>query len=85
MYKYKTRGTCSQEILIDLDGDTINSVQFIGGCKGNTTGVANLVRGMKVDEVIERLQGIECRGGTSCPDQLSRALRQIKEPQAKAE
>lgn len=74
MFKYTTHGTCSQQILIDAEGDTIQSVQFIGGCTGNTQGVARLVQGMKIDEVIARCKGIQCRGGTSCPDQLARAL-----------
>ena len=78
MYRYKTQGTCSSEILIDLDGDTVKSVQFINGCAGNTQGVARLAQGMKVDEVISRLKGIQCRGGTSCPDQLARALEAIQ-------
>ncbi len=78
MYRFKTHGTCSSEILIDLDGDTVKSVQFINGCPGNTQGVARLAQGMKVDEVIARLKGIQCRGGTSCPDQLARALEAIR-------
>lgn len=79
MYQYKTQGTCSQQILIDVnDDDVIESVQFIGGCTGNTQGVARLVKGMKVDEVISRLKGIQCRAGTSCPDQLSRALEKMR-------
>ena len=78
MYSYKTRGTCSAQILIDVEGDTIKEVKFIGGCTGNTQGVARLVAGMKVDEAISRLKGIICRGGTSCPDQLACALEQIK-------
>ena len=80
MFQYKTRGTCSQQILIDVnDDDVIENVQFIGGCTGNTQGVARLVKGMKVDEVIARLKGIQCRGGTSCPDQLAHALELMKE------
>lgn len=74
MYSYKTHGTCSQQILIDADGDTIRKVEFIGGCTGNTQGVARLVKGMKIDEVIARCKGIQCRAGTSCPDQLATAL-----------
>ena len=70
-------GTCSRQIDIELDNDIIRSVRFTGGCDGNTQGVAALVRGMKVEEAIPRLEGIDCRGrGTSCPDQLARALRQ---------
>ena len=70
-------GTCSRQIDIELDNDIIRSVRFTGGCDGNTQGVATLVHGMKVEEAIARLEGIDCRGrGTSCPDQLARALRQ---------
>ena len=78
MYVYKTKGTCSRAIEIEVEGDTIKKVNFIGGCAGNTQGVARLAEGMKVDEAIARLKGIQCRGGTSCPDQLSRALEEIK-------
>lgn len=79
MLVYKTTGTCSQAIQLELDGDTIKSVQFIGGCQGNTRGIAKLVKGMKVDEVIERLKGTDCAGrGTSCPDQLAKALEAAK-------
>lgn len=79
MFQYKTHGTCSQQILIDVnDDDVIENVQFIGGCTGNTQGVSKLVKGMKVDEVIARLKGIQCRAGTSCPDQLAQALEQLK-------
>ena len=82
MYQYKPQGTCSQQILIDVnDDDVIENVQFIGGCTGNTQGVARLVKGMKVDEVISRLKGIQCRAGTSCPDQLSRALEKMRAEQ----
>ena len=60
-------------------GDTVKSVKFNGGCNGNTQGVAALVKGMKVDEAISRLKGIDCGGrGTSCPDQLAKALEQMK-------
>ena len=81
VYNYKTRGTCSQMILIQAEGDTIEHVEFIGGCTGNTQGVARLVKGMKVDEVIARLKGIQCRSGTSCPDQLAHALELMKAEQ----
>lgn len=79
VYKYKTHGTCSQMILIQAEGDTIEHVEFIGGCTGNTQGVARLAAGMDIDEAIARLKGIQCRGGTSCPDQLAIALMQIKD------
>lgn len=78
MYTYRTKGTCSSQILIENEGDLIKKVQFIGGCTGNTQGVARLAEGRKIDEVIAMLKGIQCRGGTSCPDQLARALEEIR-------
>lgn len=75
----KTKGVCSRSIEIELEGDTVKSVTFNGGCNGNTKGISSLVRGMKVDEVITRLKGTDCGGrGTSCPDQLAKALEQAK-------
>ena len=82
VYKYKTHGTCSQMILIQAEGDTIEHVEFIGGCTGNTQGVSRLIEGMKIDEVIAKLKGIQCRAGTSCPDQLATALEEMKQKQA---
>ena len=74
-FSYKTKGTCSQEILFDLRDGKVHDVEFISGCHGNTQGVAALVEGMDVDEVIARLKGIKCgRRPTSCPDQLALAL-----------
>lgn len=74
---YTTKGTCSRMIEVNLDGDVIRDVTFIGGCNGNTQGISKLVRGMKAQNVIEMLEGTDCGGrGTSCPDQLSKALRQ---------
>ena len=78
MFRFKTRGTCSQQILIEAEGDTLTHVEFIGGCAGNTQGVASLVKGMQIDEVISRCKGIQCRAGTSCPDQLATALEKYK-------
>lgn len=76
---YKTKGTCSQAIEVETEGDIIKSVHFIGGCNGNTTGISKLVEGMKIDDVIARLEGTTCgMRPTSCPDQLARALKQIK-------
>ncbi len=76
MFVYKPKGVCSREIRIELDGDTVKKVEFEGGCNGNTKGVASLVEGMNIDEVIDRLDGIKCGfRGTSCPDQLSKALK----------
>ena len=70
-------GACSRQIDIELDNDIIRSVRFTGGCDGNTQGVAALMRGMKVVGACARFEGNDCRGGgTSCPDQLARALRQ---------
>ncbi len=76
MYTYKTYGTCSRQIIYDVEGDVVKSVKFIGGCMGNLQGVAKLVEGRKIDEVISLLEGIKCRNNTSCPDQLSKALKQ---------
>lgn len=81
MYSYRTRGTCSQEILIETDGDIIRHVEFIGGCNGNTQGVARLAVGRKVDEVIDLLKDVTCNGGPSCPMQLARALEEAKRAQ----
>lgn len=81
-YTYKTAGTCSQKIDIELadDGETIESVAFTGGCYGNLKGIGALVKGDKIDDVINKLSGIKCGfKPTSCPDQLARALKQIKE------
>ena len=74
-----TSGTCSRAIIVTTEGDTIQNVEFIGGCHGNTQGIAALVRGMNIDEAISRLEGIDCGGrGTSCPDQLAKALRNVE-------
>lgn len=79
VYEYEPKGVCSRRIIIETEGDIIKSVRFIGGCAGNTQGVAALLVGMKIDEAISRLKGIDCGGrGTSCPDQLSKALEEIK-------
>ena len=75
--QYKTRGTCSQLINLELDGDVIKSVEFIGGCDGNLQGISKLVTGLKAADAINRLEGIQCGfKPTSCPDQLAKALRQ---------
>ncbi len=85
-YEYKTSGVCSRQILIDVEGDTVEKVEYIGGCSGNTQGVAALVKGMKIDEAIKRLSGIRCGyKSTSCPDQLARALIEIKAQSEKGE
>ena len=75
---YRTRGTCSSRIELEIDNEhIINSVSFTGGCNGNLSGISKLIKGMKAEDVIERLEGTTCGPNpTSCPDQLSRALRQ---------
>ena len=75
MKLYETQGTCSVAIEYEVNNGILTSCRFIGGCPGNTQGVARLVIGRKVEDVISLLKGIQCRGGTSCPDQLARALK----------
>lgn len=76
MSVYRTRGVCSQAIEYEVQDGIVKNVKFIGGCSGNTQGVATLVEGMKVEDVISKLEGIDCNGrGTSCPDQLAKALK----------
>ena len=79
-YEYFPTGVCSMKINIDVDDatKTINEVKFIGGCAGNTLGISSLLIGMKVEDAIKKLKGIDCRGkGTSCPDQLAIGLEKI--------
>lgn len=79
-YSYNTKGTCSSRIDFELDGNIVKNVQFIGGCNGNTQGVAALVEGLTVDEVEKRLKGIQCgMRGTSCVDQLATAVQEALE------
>lgn len=79
MFTYNTRGTCSRQILFDVDSENkIHNVKFIGGCSGNLQGVSRLVEGKDIDEVANILQGIRCRGNTSCPDQLAHAIHAYK-------
>jgi len=69
---------CSRQIDIELEGDVVRSVRYTGGCHGNTQGIGALVAGMKKADIISRLEGIDCKGrGTSCPDQLARALKML--------
>ena len=78
-FEYKTKGTCSQRILFDIEDGKVMNVQFIGGCNGNLKGLGALVEGMNIDDVIARVDGIRCGGKeTSCPDQLATALKQAK-------
>lgn len=77
--KYKTTGTCSSMIDVEVKDSRIESVVFTGGCNGNLQGISALVKGMMVDEAISRLKGIRCGfKNTSCPDQLARALESMK-------
>lgn len=76
-YSYIPKGVCSRKIDIEITGGIITSVKFTGGCHGNAQGVSRLVEGYEVQEAIRRLEGIDCMGkGTSCPDQLSKALKE---------
>lgn len=76
-YTYIPRGVCSRMIELEIEDDTIIECKFLGGCSGNTQGVARLVQGMDVYDAIEKLEGIDCGGrGTSCPDQLAKALNE---------
>ena len=78
-YDYKTSGVCSQRILFDVENNKVTNVQFIGGCNGNLKGIAALVEGMDIDDVIARVEGVTCgMKSTSCPDQLAQALKQAK-------
>jgi len=74
MMHYKTNGTCSVQIDLEIENGVITHCEFIRGCRGNTQGLAKMVIGRKADEVKDLLRGIACRGNTSCPDQLSRAI-----------
>mgnify|MGYP000329535332 CR=1 FL=1 len=77
--QYKTKGVCSRQMNVKIENGVIQKVDILGGCAGNSQGVARLVEGMEVDEAIRRLDGIRCGGKpTSCPDQLAQALKQYK-------
>ena len=83
-YTYQTCGTCSTRIHIDVENDVVKEVSYEGGCNGNLQGISRLVAGMCVDEVLKRLEGIRCGGRpTSCPDQLCRALRAIRQQESR--
>lgn len=77
-YTYKTKGTCSSHIELEIEDERIKDIAFWGGCNGNLQGISRLVKGMHVRDVISRLEGIRCgRRSTSCPDQLCKALHEI--------
>ena len=76
--EYKTKGTCSRAVIVDIEDGVITDCRFVGGCSGNTQGVAALVKGMKVDEAVSKIKGIKCgMKSTSCPDQLALALEEL--------
>lgn len=75
MKTFRTKGTCASAIEYEVQDGILTKVNFIGGCRGNTQGVAKLAVGRPVEEIITLLEGIQCHDGTSCPDQLSRALK----------
>lgn len=77
LINYHPNGVCSRQMLIQVEDGVVQELQVVGGCHGNLQGISSLVRGMKVDDVIQRLSGIRCgTKGTSCPDQLAQALMQ---------
>ncbi len=79
MFTYSPVGTCSRQIIFDVDEENkMHSVRFIGGCSGNLQGIARLVEGKDIDEIESILKGVRCKGNTSCPDQLARAIAQYK-------
>lgn len=79
-YTYTPRGVCSMQMIFEIDGDIVKDLKIMGGCPGNTVGVATLVKGKKINEIIQMLKGIPCGSkGTSCPDQIARALEEYKE------
>ena len=80
-YTYYPKGVCSRKIDLEITDGIITSVKFTGGCHGNTQGVSRLMEGLKAEEAIKRLEGIDCMGkGTSCPDQLAKALKEAMNP-----
>ena len=77
MIKYNPRGVCAQEFRIEVEEGVVRSIEIMGGCHGNLQGIARLVKGMKVEDVIARIEGIRCgMKSTSCPDQIAQALKQ---------
>ena len=82
MKRYETQGTCAKAIEYETEGGVLTACRFVGGCPGNTAGVAKLAVGCRIGEVIALLKGIPCRNGTSCPDQLAKALeRELQGPE----
>ena len=78
-YEYKPSGVCSKKIIVEVEDDVVQSVEFVGGCPGNTMGIASLVKGMKVEEIESKLSGITCGfKKTSCPNELAKFLKEYK-------
>lgn len=78
-YRFTPQGVCSTQIIVEVEDGIIKKLTVENGCYGNLQGISKLVKGMKVEEVIKRLEGIDCRGrGTSCPDQIAKMLKSIK-------
>ena len=79
MFTYDTKGTCSRTIVFDVDDNNkLHNVRFINGCSGNLQGISKLVEGKDIDEISSLLSGIRCKGNTSCPDQLTKAIQAFK-------
>ena len=79
-YEYNPKGTCSKKMIFEIENEVIKEVEIIGGCPGNLKGISRIIRGMKLDEVIEDFEGVTCgMKFTSCPDQIAQALKQFKE------
>ena len=79
VYNYKTRGVCSSEISLKIEGEILVDILVTGGCNGNLQGIRSLVKGMKLDDVIKKLSGIKCGvRNTSCPDQIAEAIKEYK-------
>lgn len=79
-YKYHPNGVCSKEMIIEVEKEIIKDIKVIGGCPGNSLGLISMVKGRKIEEVIQKLKGIPCGiKKTSCPDQLAKALEEIKQ------
>lgn len=77
-YRYYPTGVCSREMIFDIEDGRVKDLITIGGCNGNLKGISSLIKGMKLEDVISRLEGIDCNGrGTSCPDQISKALKEF--------
>ena len=82
VFRYTPDGVCSSEMIFEIDGDIVKKLEIVGGCPGNTVGVSKLIENRNVDDIIELLRGIPCRNkGTSCPDQVAKALEEYKKQQ----